>query len=322
MTYKDAINTDFDRYISQMYFVLNTLNKHLEVLQSLNIQKRLDDLESKTQISNLAEKISVIDILAQEKEFIKEKLAEANFPLGYPFAPIKAQTQIESADGQIQKVTKRVPTWFRKYFDKQKPCNGTILVRFLELSHQNTYPIKKQQLEEACKDILNFTSNYHNMRNMLPNNHGKVFEEIGGKITLWQPVANIVIEAYNNAKKTQGLSNLSISQIQIPRDSGMTDKQFNDAFTAAGGWFLLNSIEEIIELNNNYTSTQIAEILFEKGFDSDISGTQTRVSSILRLIKGGRIREAIEKVRDSARINNEHPQARSLAIEILKKISH
>lgn len=214
MTYKDAINTDFERYISQMYFVLNTLNKHLEVLQSLNIQKRLDDLESKTQTSNLAEKMSVIDILAQEKEFIKEKLAEANFPLEYPFVPIKTQTRIESADEQIQKVTKRVPTWFRKYFDKQEPCNGTILVRFLELSHQNTYPITKQQLEEACKDISNFTSNYHNMRNMLPNNHGKVFEEIGGKITLWQPVANVVIEAYNNAKKTQGLSNLSIANFK------------------------------------------------------------------------------------------------------------
>lgn len=102
----------------------------------------------------------------------------------------------------------------------------------------------------------------------------------------------------------------------------MTDKQFNDAFTTAGGWFLLNNIEEIIELNNNYTSTQIAEILFDKGFDSNVSGTRRRVSSILRLIKGSRIGEAIEKVRDSARINNEHPQARSLAIEILKKISH
>lgn len=100
----------------------------------------------------------------------------------------------------------------------------------------------------------------------------------------------------------------------------MTDKQFDDAFTTAGGWFLLNSIEEIIELNNkNYTSTKIAKIMFEKGFDSDISGTRNRVSSILRLIKESRIREAIEKVRDSARINNEHPQARSLATKILKK---
>lgn len=100
----------------------------------------------------------------------------------------------------------------------------------------------------------------------------------------------------------------------------MTDKQFDDAFTTAGGWFLLNSVEEIIELNNNYTSTQIAKIMFGKGFDSDISGTRNRVSSILRLIKEGRIREAIEKVRDSTRINNEHPQARSLATKLLEKI--
>lgn len=101
----------------------------------------------------------------------------------------------------------------------------------------------------------------------------------------------------------------------------MTDEQFNDSFTSVGGWFLLTNVEEIIALNNNnYTTAQIAEIMFEKGFDSSILGTQTRVSSILRLIRGNRIIEAIEKVRDSARINSKHPQAKNLAIEILQRI--
>ena len=55
----------------------------------------------------------------------------------------------------------------------------------------------------------------------------------------------------------------------------MTDKQFNDAFTAAGG--------------------------------------------VLRLIDENRIEDAIIKVRNSKRINAQHPEAFNLANDILKR---
>ena len=33
----------------------------------------------------------------------------------------------------------------------------------------------------------------------------------------------------------------------------MTDKQFNDAFTAAGGWFIVTQYETIADWNGNRT---------------------------------------------------------------------
>lgn len=242
--------------------------------------------------------------------------------------------QMKAEEKEIENVARFVGVLFHRYFiSKRISFKGTILVQFLELSSLNTHPIKRYELEEACngketsrgKETRylfkeDFIRDYHDMCDMsiYPENpflirRAKVFEEVNGEVTLWKPVVEIVLEAYSKAK--------SLTDERF--NDSLTDEQFNDSFTSAGGWFLLTNVEEIIALNNkDYTTAQISEIMFEKGFDSSILGTQTRVSSILRLIRGNRIIEAIEKVRDSARINSKHLQAKSLAIEILQRISY
>lgn len=206
MTYIEAINRDFETHTLQILSTLNVLKKQLEVLESLNLQERLTRIESSIEQANdLSEKIKLIESLVQEKEFIKEALLEVEQPM-FDFCvqadddDLSAGVPAVEEKKQIKKVQKRVPTWIYKYFAGLKPCNGTILVRFLELSQQNTRSVKRYELEEACKDIANFLTNYHNMRNMLPTNHGKVFEESYGDITLWEPVAEIILEAYTRAK--------------------------------------------------------------------------------------------------------------------------
>ena len=97
----------------------------------------------------------------------------------------------------------------------------------------------------------------------------------------------------------------------------MTDKQFNDAFTAAGGWFLLTQFETIADWPGQ--KTDLIDYLYTKGFDAKEKGTSTRVSSVLRLIQENRIREAIEKCRDSNIINKQHPEARQIADDILSR---
>lgn len=211
MTYIEAINRDFESCTLEMLSHINTLKKQLEVLESLKLQERLERIESKAkQINDLNEKIQFIELMAQEKEFIKDTLAEVEF---FPFnttnesvshsGDLVHSTPEQSIDEQVKRVAKRVPTWIHKYLVGLNPRNGTILMRFLELSAQNTRPVMRYELEEACKSVSNFATNYHNMRNMLPNNHGKVFEEINSEVTLWQPVANIVLEAYNRARDSQ-----------------------------------------------------------------------------------------------------------------------
>ena len=98
----------------------------------------------------------------------------------------------------------------------------------------------------------------------------------------------------------------------------MTDKQFNDAFTAAGGWFIVTQYQFIA--NSNLERNELLHKLFEKEFDTDIRGTSTRLSSILRIIREGRSKEALEKIRDSQRINAQHPEAKAMAEEILASL--
>ena len=97
----------------------------------------------------------------------------------------------------------------------------------------------------------------------------------------------------------------------------MTDKQFNDAFTAAGGWFVLTQYETIADWAGE--KPDLIDHLFAQGFDARRSGTVTRVNSVLRMIDENRIEDAIIKCRDSKIINRQHPDAFQRAEEILRK---
>lgn len=97
----------------------------------------------------------------------------------------------------------------------------------------------------------------------------------------------------------------------------MTDKQFDDAFTAAGGWFILTQYETIVNWYGN--RADLIDHIYTLGFDAKRTGSNTRVSSVLRLIDENRIKDAIIKVRDSKRINKQHPEAFGLANDILKR---
>ena len=95
----------------------------------------------------------------------------------------------------------------------------------------------------------------------------------------------------------------------------MDGKQFEDAFTAAGGWFLLTQYAEIADWTGE--TGDLVDCMYAKGFDADRSGSNTRVRAVLRILREGRGREALEKVRDSARINRTHPEAQGLAEALL-----
>ena len=97
----------------------------------------------------------------------------------------------------------------------------------------------------------------------------------------------------------------------------ITYKQFEDAFTAAGGWFLLTQYEAIT--NWNGSKKDLVEYMYSKNFDKNRTGTNTRVSSVLRIIENNRGQEALLKIRDSRAINRQHNEAYSLASELLAR---
>lgn len=97
----------------------------------------------------------------------------------------------------------------------------------------------------------------------------------------------------------------------------ITDKQFNDAFTAAGGWFFLTQFELI----NNWkgSKAELIDRIYQSGFDAKRSGSYTRVSSSLRMIESNRAKEALLKIKGSKLINHSHSEAESLASDLLAK---
>lgn len=95
----------------------------------------------------------------------------------------------------------------------------------------------------------------------------------------------------------------------------MNDKQFEDAFTAVGGWFIVSQYDTITK--SRLDQKKLLQKLFEKKFDSKIEGTRTRLSSFNRICRAGRIKEALKKIRDSKRINRVHPEAKLIAEGIL-----
>ena len=97
----------------------------------------------------------------------------------------------------------------------------------------------------------------------------------------------------------------------------ITDKQFDDAFTAAGGWFFLTQFELIKSWAGS--KAELVDLIYSKGFDAKRTGSNTRVSSSLRIIDAGRGKEALIKIRDSKSINREHPEAERMASKLLLK---
>ena len=108
----------------------------------------------------------------------------------------------------------------------------------------------------------------------------------------------------------------------------MTDKQFNDAFTAAGAWFIALYSEVVIgnierlNYDKDYKKQFIQNIYNDgNGPDKDESGTNVRINSLMRVINGGRIIEALEKIVNSKRVAKDFKEAIVEAEKLLTQIN-
>ena len=97
----------------------------------------------------------------------------------------------------------------------------------------------------------------------------------------------------------------------------ITDKQFNDAITAAGGWFFLTQYETIKKWNGS--QSELVDLMFQAGFDKKRTGSNTRVSSSQRIIENNRDLDALIRIRDSVNINRQHPEAAIIASNLILK---
>ena len=101
----------------------------------------------------------------------------------------------EAIASEVKKVKRRVPRWFKN----PSQYNSTILNAFLELSEHHDQ-VTIQMLRSKCHTLSDFDGNYNQMKNFGEKNHGKVFDERDGVISLWEPVKGFILELYSNQK--------------------------------------------------------------------------------------------------------------------------
>jgi len=104
----------------------------------------------------------------------------------------KFDTEIEEIE--IEKVKRKVPLWL----NKKNQFNYKILKTFMDLSNNNSHYVNVSTLESHCgiSDSKKFLSNYNLLKTISEKNHGKVFQEKNGQISLWNPISDIVINYF------------------------------------------------------------------------------------------------------------------------------
>ena len=100
----------------------------------------------------------------------------------------------------------------------------------------------------------------------------------------------------------------------------ITDKQFEDSFTAAGGWFVAVYYETVADWRDE--KSKLVDKIFAEGTDSKRTGTTTRVSSLQRIIDNGRSVEALEKISVSEKIKKQNPTSVVETARILRERFH
>ncbi len=149
---------------------------HNKIVESLVLFSQLE-AELKERFSNNSIEVSVPNVGSQHRQHSNPK---------------------NETDREVEKVTRRLSRWFRN----PSQYNSTILYSFLKLSEKNR-SVSLQTLRSECKILKDFDGNYNQMKNFGEKNHGKVFEERDGYVTLWDPVKEYVLKLYNENKGQQ-----------------------------------------------------------------------------------------------------------------------
>jgi len=100
----------------------------------------------------------------------------------------------------IKKVQRRVPLWLMRPHQK----NYKILTTYMDLSENDTYPIFLSLLEKnSGLDSKEFISHYNQMKSFAEKAHGRIFEEEAGKVKLWEPVADFIINEFKKRRNSE-----------------------------------------------------------------------------------------------------------------------
>jgi len=97
-------------------------------------------------------------------------------------------------DLEFNKIQNKLPNWLRN----KNQYNSKILYAFMRLYEKN-----EKVSYEALKNETNietFKSNFDQMKNFGKQNHGKIFEQRGDYVYLWENVKELVLSSFKKKK--------------------------------------------------------------------------------------------------------------------------
>lgn len=97
---------------------------------------------------------------------------------------------------EVDKVTNRLPKWFNNTWQ----YNSKVLYAFLRLYDPSIGYVSYIALRNEADIGSAFTTNYNQMKIIAEKNHGKVFEQVGDRVYLWENVKDIVLRMYETYK--------------------------------------------------------------------------------------------------------------------------
>ncbi len=105
---------------------------------------------------------------------------------------IKEEKPNQSESDEVEKVQRRLKLWSKP--ERQQNINSQILNAFLKLRQSGEKHITEIDIQNKLKNVDDFKNNFDQMKNIAEKNHGKVFEQNGGQIEIWEPVSLLVSE--------------------------------------------------------------------------------------------------------------------------------
>ena len=173
----------------------SALKNNLESVAFL-VTKGSSEKEAHTEIVQSLVLLAQIEAEINDLVKIEDNNAFNNYERKTINSPHSNYSSVSEIDIEIKKVKRRTPRWFKN----PSQYNSTILFGFLQLSEQESR-VSTSMLRNKCQQVKDFDGNYNQMKNFGEKNHGKVFEEKDGIITLWEPVQEYILELYNQHKK-------------------------------------------------------------------------------------------------------------------------
>ena len=147
--------------------------------------------------------------IESELSLLKQRLENAAFLIGKGGAEKEAHSEViqslllvaeiestltspgvvESLGGEESHEANKVRRRLRLWAGRQNQINTKILNAYLKLQREGKTIITEQDLRKELSDEKSFDSNFAQMKIIADRNHGKVFDQHGDRIAIWEPVA-------------------------------------------------------------------------------------------------------------------------------------